>query len=965
MKEEKDDSSDDNKDETEEIDQELYKRLSSIVEKEKVVDIMDIKPIIPSSHDSWSILSFGKKRLKYTIPHESCIQYMGRWCNNADKVSPFPLWLKKDDESSVLHEFRYNGRYTEIEASNTTAIIIHPPRRENADSEEDLNEKDDIRWVLPFHSKTWNDRVNRGEFMTDFEMKLSRIQKSDLMGVGNIILKMKQFRFQKPLALAMMTDNEDLYKYYKETSDLAEDYKKKGHKWTLISLLDYSCKYKYNEYINIKQKEYNMNVKLYPYQIQSVEWMRKEENHIIGFYRYFYKFGKFKGNEESKKHFYYYSYIFEKLIVDDYLPSIHGGFLCEEMGLGKTVEMLSLINCNKPKHDISSKNKLIIAEREKISKSKWNNETKENDEWIEEYIWYKSAATLIIAPVSLVGQWETETKDKCKKELNFNRYYGGNRKRNVKLYIKQDIVFTTYGILAKENGDNRKLHILHQIKWHRIILDESHYIKNGNCVSSKNIMKLKGINKWLLTGTPFGTKLYDIHSQLKFLGFKDEDLNHLNLKTCSQKNFNPKSRSRWKSENDTIPLLKIMKSMVMRHKKSQNFNNEKIVKLPEKEENIIYIEFTKQQKLYYDKLFETAKERYEIYKSTGNIGRGTIQILSSLHPSRQACSGHIYKKEEIEQELSKAQTRTYRVKEMVNDKCNINKSAQELFDLAHFEAYNVSDQECPICYETPFDEPLQTPCRHIFCGECIKSIIEESTQCPMCRKKCTIRQLKKPPNPDNKNNKKEQEQQQEKKQDDNNNNNNNNNNNDGDESLIKFDTKLNRLLSELNKLKRNKPSDKSLIFTSFSKSLDWICKQLTKNGFKYGTLTGSMSMTKRKKALESFANDKETKIFVLTVRSGAVGITLTAANHVFMMEPQFNPALYRQAINRVYRLGQKKKVFIHTLIMKHSIEEKIWNINKDKQTGNCDNNNDGNVAGSISADKNSKLQSAEISQLFE
>ena len=168
-------------------------------------------------------------------------------------------------------------------------------------------------------------------------------------------------------------------------------------------------------------------------------------------------------------------------------------------------------------------------------------------------------------------------------------------------------------------------------------------------------------------------------------------------------------------------------------------------------------------------------------------------------------------------------------------------------------------------------------------------------------------------------------------------------------------------MDELRKIKEERPNDKSLIFTSFSKSLDWICSELKKNGFEYRTLSGSMSMNKRKKQLEQFSNDRNVKVFVLTVRSGAVGITLNAANHVFMLEPPFNAALYRQAINRVYRLGQKKKVFIHTLIMKNSIEERIWNINKNKNNDNRTRN----IAGNIGSDKSAHLAQHEISRLFE
>eukprot|EP01083_Nonionella_stella_P167007 560115_1 len=177
--------------------------------------------------------------------------------------------------------------------------------------------------------------------------------------------------------------------------------------------------------------------------------------------------------------------------------------------------------------------------------------------------------------------------------------------------------------------------------------------------------------------------------------------------------------------------------------------------------------------------------------------------------------------------------------------------------------------------------------------------------------------------------------------------------------LIRFDSKMKVLMNELKKIKKKKPKEKSLIFTSFSKSLEWICSELRRHGLQYRTLCGSMTLDKRKKQLAQFADNPEVKVFVLTVRTGAVGITLTSANHVFMLEPTFNAALHRQAINRVYRLGQKKKVFIHTMIMKDSIEERIWNINKHKKEDETD------VAGSINADTKAKLQKHEISKLFQ
>merc|ERR1712228_78651 len=188
--------------------------------------------------------------------------------------------------------------------------------------------------------------------------------------------------------------------------------------------------------------------------------------------------------------------------------------------------------------------------------------------------------------------------------------------------------------------------------------------------------------------------------------------------------------------------------------------------MPEKDEDVILIDFNQQEKEYYNKLYKTAKERFDYFKSTGNIGRGTIPILASLRPARQACSGQVYSKDHIETELSNAEAKTFKIKSMVNKNKNRNLSRQELFEMAEDEAFN-DDDECPICYEVPMDAPLQTPCRHIFCGECIRSILENKAECPMCRKKVRINQLKQPPSKEQKTKNKNQqndEQKEEKKE---------------------------------------------------------------------------------------------------------------------------------------------------------------------------------------------------------
>eukprot|EP01083_Nonionella_stella_P117642 350834_1 len=567
-------------------------------------------------------------------------------------------------------------------------------------------------------------------------------------------------------------------------------------------------------------------------------------------------------------------------------------------------------------------------------------------EQMKEYTYYKSKSTLIIGPVSLIGQWENEIDTRTNGKLRYKRYYG-QRSRNIHHYFDYDIVFTTFGVLAKEDGHDRKNHALHRMEWHRIILDESHYIKNGAARTSININELQATNKWLLSGTPFERPI-DLFNQLKFIGIEQEYINAMGLK---EKSLRP-----WQSQSYSAALMKVVKYLMMRHKKGQTFNNKAIVRMQEKDEDVIYVEFDAKQKEYYDKLYATAKQTFDSFKATGNIARGFIPILSSLHPARQACSGYIASMNAIEEQLSAAQESTHKIRVMVQQ--NKNKSCKELYELARVDAYN-KDGQCVICLECPPDEPLQTPCRHIFCGECIHAQLEANGECPICRKKTDVSRLKLPPSEKAK---KEAQDKEKEKENHNNSNNNNNAEEENKQNEIKFDAKLKVLISKIKEL----PSDdKALIFTSFSKSLDWICQELERNDIEYSTLTGSMTMNKRAKNLKQFSNaSSDTKVFVLTVRTGAVGLTLTAANHVFMMEPTFNPALHRQAINRVYRLGQDKKVFIHTLIMKESIEERIWNINKEKQKGEIDNKQNKNMYGNIKDDKAGALQTTEIEKLF-
>ena len=124
-------------------------------------------------------------------------------------------------------------------------------------------------------------------------------------------------------------------------------------------------------------------------------------------------------------------------------------------------------------------------------------------------------------------------------------------------------------------------------------------------------------------------------------------------------------------------------------------------------------------------------------------------------------------------------------------------------------------------------------------------------------------------------------------------------------------------------------------------------------------------MKKRAKALHDFQHDPPTTIFLLSLRSGAVGINLTQANRVFLMEPSFNPAVEAQAIGRVHRLGQKRKVEVIRLVTKKSVETRILEMLK-KKYGNSEGENGATaqaLVGNIQFDK-TKVLSEEFDILY-
>lgn len=119
---------------------------------------------------------------------------------------------------------------------------------------------------------------------------------------------------------------------------------------------------------------------------------------------------------------------------------------------------------------------------------------------------------------------------------------------------------------------------------------------------------------------------------------------------------------------------------------------------------------------------------------------------------------------------------------------------------------------------------------------------------------------------------------------------------------------------------------KVLIFSSFVKHLNLFRSKIEEDRIHYAYLTGAQNQRQRETAVKDFQRKKSCSLFLISLKAGGVGLNLTAADYVFILDPWWNPAAEMQALNRAHRIGQEKNVFVYRFISNDTIEEKIQHL---------------------------------------
>jgi len=146
-------------------------------------------------------------------------------------------------------------------------------------------------------------------------------------------------------------------------------------------------------------------------------------------------------------------------------------------------------------------------------------------------------------------------------------------------------------------------------------------------------------------------------------------------------------------------------------------------------------------------------------------------------------------------------------------------------------------------------------------------------------------------------------------------------------------SKVNAVLKEMLRIQRDCPDDKIVVVSQFTSFLNILQPLIKQNNFSLVRLDGTMSHFERSETVTVFQSRSKSSpnVMLLSLKAGGVGLNLTAANHLLLLDPAWNPASEWQCFDRTHRLGQKKEVTIYKYITKDSIEEKMLEIQEKKK----------------------------------
>ncbi|MCJ1474680.1 DNA repair protein rad16 [Lambiella insularis] len=558
-----------------------------------------------------------------------------------------------------------------------------------------------------------------------------------------------------------------------------------------------------------------------------------------------------------------------------------GGLLGDEMGMGKTIQAVSLIMSDYPAKE----------------------------------------PTLVVVPPVALMQWQSEILAYTDGKLKVLVHHNTDPKVK-KLSLKDlkgyDVIMISYSgiesIYRKESkgwkrddGLVKENSRIHAIKYHRLILDEAHNIKSRTASVAKACFALKADYKWCLSGTPVQNRIGEFFSLLRFLEVKPFACYFCKACKCAELHWSQDERKRCthcyhsgfqhvsifnqeilnpitqgddpELRRGALAKLRLITDRIMLRRVKRDHTAS--MELPPKEV-IIHNEFFGEiERDFSSSIMTNTTRQFDTYVSRGVMLNNYANIFGLIMQMRQVANH------------------------------------PDLILKKHAEGgQNVL--VCSICDETA-EEPIRSRCHHEFCRKCAKDYVRSfegglngDPDCPRCHIALAIDfdQLDI-----------EQDEEYVKKN--------------SIINRIKMEdwtssTKIEMLIYDLYKLRSKKQTHKSIVFSQFTSMLQLVEWRLRRAGFNTVMLDGSMTPAQRQMSIEYFMKNADVEVFLVSLKAGGVALNLTEASRVFIIDPWWNPAAEWQSADRCHRIGQKRPCVITRLCIEDSVESRMVMLQEKK-----------------------------------